>query len=779
MATLVNLTINGYDLIGSNFDPNRASAYLTPNTPHGLIVVDGASIRLGGKRVKFDSTGQIIFGGLIATNSADNPTSFAYRLTIVYTPVGARKPEEWTSSDFTLTTSLNFADIQEAFDGLAIAPTWQSQFRDEMELISGLTGEDAAIANRINTPGSNTDVALTARLADTQQNVVNVRRFGAVGDGVVNDTAAIQAAITEAANTGHPVYLPYGNYLVTSTITIPTSGTSTSSTVKIIGDGGGSGPYPMTTIRLSGTGVFFDLPLTRFNQEGVDVEGVAFRQVGTARTGTAFRISKTTDTYNYNRHVRFTDVSWTNLDVCVEFVGRAFDSITNPLNYFGPTFFDQCGFYDVNTGIKLNYATLNLFAVTRSLFHGCTINGAVDARDGAPFLHLRDTHFEGCEPAAFRGSTSHSSVVLDGVSSESTGDVSGYGLIDPRPGLDSNLRVYVSNSDYPFALMPTELRLPRNTQLWSSDLVSASGEGLMIHTPETVRPVVSNNASFAQSDTFSYVMTRAEKSTDYPGDPLWSTPSGTAASVGQSPASSSLPLGLRGQFVGSVNADVCDSDESFVAPFDGYIYVSWLARVGFVASAPDSQGGFGVGTVATVGGSSVGLPTGFRYKGWEGVHTLIIPILSGQSLTALKVLHAATPEWKGPAMVSYLRVDTAADKLAALASTLGPVPRRRRLKRVTLANGANVDIRELGRVANSATKVTLLLDGGASGVYTWVTRTAGSNTSRVDVDIVKSLAAGITTGAVTSPAHVQLYGMKVTNASGASVTIDAEVEYLT
>jgi hypothetical protein len=42
--------------------------------------------------------------------------------------------------------------------------------------------------------------------------VVNVRDLGAVGDGVANDTAAIQAAI----NTGKAVYIPNGTYLVTA-----------------------------------------------------------------------------------------------------------------------------------------------------------------------------------------------------------------------------------------------------------------------------------------------------------------------------------------------------------------------------------------------------------------------------------------------------------------------------------------------------------------------------------------------------------------------------------
>jgi hypothetical protein len=76
-------------------------------------------------------------------------------------------------------------------------------------------------ATGITAAGSVTSRSLAARFAD----VVNVRDFGAKGDGVTDDTAAIQAAIT-AATRGAPtfscsVFIPPGNYLVTSPILLP------------------------------------------------------------------------------------------------------------------------------------------------------------------------------------------------------------------------------------------------------------------------------------------------------------------------------------------------------------------------------------------------------------------------------------------------------------------------------------------------------------------------------------------------------------------------------
>lgn len=51
--------------------------------------------------------------------------------------------------------------------------------------------------------------------------VINIKEKGAVGDGVNDDTSALQAAITDACSTGKAVYIPIGSYLITNTITIP------------------------------------------------------------------------------------------------------------------------------------------------------------------------------------------------------------------------------------------------------------------------------------------------------------------------------------------------------------------------------------------------------------------------------------------------------------------------------------------------------------------------------------------------------------------------------
>jgi hypothetical protein len=51
---------------------------------------------------------------------------------------------------------------------------------------------------------------------------VSVKDFGAVGNGVTDDTAAIQAAVTAIAATGGTIYFPVGTYKITDVITVNT-----------------------------------------------------------------------------------------------------------------------------------------------------------------------------------------------------------------------------------------------------------------------------------------------------------------------------------------------------------------------------------------------------------------------------------------------------------------------------------------------------------------------------------------------------------------------------
>lgn len=66
--------------------------------------------------------------------------------------------------------------------------------------------------------------------ANKLRDIVSVRNFGAVGNGVADDTAAIQAALN-AASSGSSVFFPTGNYKITSQIVLNTNN------VCVFGDG--------------------------------------------------------------------------------------------------------------------------------------------------------------------------------------------------------------------------------------------------------------------------------------------------------------------------------------------------------------------------------------------------------------------------------------------------------------------------------------------------------------------------------------------------------------
>lgn len=74
--------------------------------------------------------------------------------------------------------------------------------------------------------------------------IVSVKDFGAVGDGVADDTTAIQAAIDSLPSTGGAVYFPSGVYHVSGIYIDGTSGSKTG--VTLYGDGRGSEVFLIT-----------------------------------------------------------------------------------------------------------------------------------------------------------------------------------------------------------------------------------------------------------------------------------------------------------------------------------------------------------------------------------------------------------------------------------------------------------------------------------------------------------------------------------------------------
>jgi hypothetical protein len=86
----------------------------------------------------------------------------------------------------------------------------------------------AFVTAAINSSGSFIQVgsgAVTRGMQDKARDIFSARDFGALGNGIADDTAAIQAAINAAtAAGGGDVFIPHGVYVVSSTLNMPSPG---------------------------------------------------------------------------------------------------------------------------------------------------------------------------------------------------------------------------------------------------------------------------------------------------------------------------------------------------------------------------------------------------------------------------------------------------------------------------------------------------------------------------------------------------------------------------
>lgn len=108
-----------------------------------------------------------------------------------------------------------------------------------------------------------------SRTQDTyNQDRVSVKDFGATGDGVTDDTTAVQNALVAAA--GKTLYFPAGDYLITSDLSISTDYTC------IMGEGSGS------TITLQACKIHLDAVTKTTHIYGCNFESINIERTSTA-----------------------------------------------------------------------------------------------------------------------------------------------------------------------------------------------------------------------------------------------------------------------------------------------------------------------------------------------------------------------------------------------------------------------------------------------------------------------------------------------------------------
>lgn len=144
-----------------------------------------------------------------------------------------------------LIVSLNGLELRPVVDytatsGLSVVLTSAATAGDELQ-IQAFSGFNVANIQSANVSFQQGGTGSSVRSVDAKlKEVVSVKDFGAVGDGVTDDTAAIQAAINAAAN----VFVPAGIYKCNG-VTLPSNRT-------IWGEGAASVIFQPTTANLQG-----------------------------------------------------------------------------------------------------------------------------------------------------------------------------------------------------------------------------------------------------------------------------------------------------------------------------------------------------------------------------------------------------------------------------------------------------------------------------------------------------------------------------------------------
>jgi hypothetical protein len=153
-----------------------------------------------------------------------------------------------------------------------------------------------AVQSAIDTLTGTTTTSLNLK-ADKARLPLNVKDYGAVGDGTANDTAAIQAALDAVPTGGRAVYFPAGRYKITSTLLVKIDGTT------LYGDGpanraGATQDAVGTRIEAASgiTGAMIlvqraanDRPLQGVNIHDLTLDGGLF---GTAVNGITYRVNQ-------------------------------------------------------------------------------------------------------------------------------------------------------------------------------------------------------------------------------------------------------------------------------------------------------------------------------------------------------------------------------------------------------------------------------------------------------------------------------------------------------
>jgi hypothetical protein len=240
----------------------------------------------------------------------------------------------------------------------SLGTTTQSQWNT----IAGTTGQTYVVGSLFTaaTDGASSGNGAAA-VARTLQNrfadVVNVKDFGAVGDGVANDTAAIQAAL----NTGRNIYFPAGTYMHTGGIVQASQGQ------HIFGDGIQLLPQP--TYPIGNATILKKISGTSFGWELASHNG-GIHDISFDNNGLAGNALKVTGHYLVVENICMANVGGTDYAMLLESVNTSYFSSIN----FGSTNYSCIGTSGVDPCLYSEFHKVIVADVT-STTYGMNLSG--------------------------------------------------------------------------------------------------------------------------------------------------------------------------------------------------------------------------------------------------------------------------------------------------------------------------------------------------------------------------------------------------------------------
>lgn len=197
---------------------------------------------------------------------------------------------------------------------------------------------------------------------------VSVKDFGAVGDGVTDDTSAIQAAIDAADIINGTVFFPSGTYILTSQITLPS--------VSLVGDAQRAVAitcnFSGVQFKLSGTLQYSEVKNIRFNGTGSNIcfsnDGTAYGFFGVEFSSLRFTSFSKAIEKEYSLFCKYSNCQFRSCGIGIDMLSTS--GTYHNVNTVTESYFDTCSTAGLKFGAASNGSSL---ALVSTAFDHCAI----------------------------------------------------------------------------------------------------------------------------------------------------------------------------------------------------------------------------------------------------------------------------------------------------------------------------------------------------------------------------------------------------------------------